>query len=183
MTQIVNFRVLELTGATKEEALAKAPFDIMGDATMAYKSWKRSQVNGITASDKKQFMVDYLNRKTKNVAGVGFVIVDENAVVNTRECPYVYENMKNEKGSRKYKTVFQLIDENTGQILATAEGNKKNAREIARQLYTEKDYRGDLKCVYSHQVVSGEPIAFKMSYAPSKNTKPGAYTVFGISRD
>ena len=36
MTQIMNFKRMEVTGATKDEALAKAPFDIMGDAIQAY---------------------------------------------------------------------------------------------------------------------------------------------------
>ena len=43
MTQIMNFKRMEVTGATKDEALAKAPFDIMGDATQAYKIWKKKQ--------------------------------------------------------------------------------------------------------------------------------------------
>ena len=72
MTQIMNFKRMEVTGATKDEALAKAPFDIMGDATQAYKIWKKKQVNGVTDADKKQFMLDYLAKKSKNVAGVGF---------------------------------------------------------------------------------------------------------------
>ena len=72
MTQIMNFKRMEVNGATKEEALAKAPFDIMGDATQAYKIWRKKQVNGVTDSDKKQFMLDYLSKKSKNCAGVGF---------------------------------------------------------------------------------------------------------------
>ena len=52
MTQIMNFKRMEVTGATKDEALAKAPFDIMGDATQAYKIWKKKQVNGVTDADK-----------------------------------------------------------------------------------------------------------------------------------
>ena len=74
MTQFLNFKVMEVTGATKEEALNKAPFDIMGDATQAYKLWKKKQVNGVTEADKKMFMLDYLNKKSKNVTGVGFAI-------------------------------------------------------------------------------------------------------------
>ena len=53
MAQIMNFKRMEVNGATKEEALAKAPFDIMGDATQAYKIWKQKQVNGVTDADKK----------------------------------------------------------------------------------------------------------------------------------
>ena len=40
MTQFMNFKKMEVTGATKDEALAKAPFDIMGDATrFGRRSW------------------------------------------------------------------------------------------------------------------------------------------------
>ena len=88
MTQIMNFKRMEVTGATKDEALAKAPFDIMGDATQAYKIWKKKQVNGVTDADKKQFMLDYLSKKSKNVAGVGFSITLESAVADSRERPY-----------------------------------------------------------------------------------------------
>ena len=62
MAQFLNFKVMEVTGATKEEALEKAPFDIMGDATQAYKIWKKKQVNGVTEADRKQFMLDYLSK-------------------------------------------------------------------------------------------------------------------------
>ena len=81
------FKRMEVSGATKEEALAKAPFDIMGDATQAFKLWKKKQLNGVTDSDIKQFMLDYLNKKSKNVAGVGFAITLESAVADTRERP------------------------------------------------------------------------------------------------
>ena len=88
MAQIMNFKRMEVTGATKEEALAKAPFSIMGDATQAYKAFRKKQVNGVTDADKKQFMLDYLAKKSKNVAGVGFSITEESAVADTRERPY-----------------------------------------------------------------------------------------------
>ena len=42
-TKVINFKKLEVTGATKEEALAKAPFQIIGDATQAFKNWKKKQ--------------------------------------------------------------------------------------------------------------------------------------------
>ena len=100
MAQIMNFKRMEVVGATKEEALAKAPFDIMGDATQAYKMFRKKQVNGITDADKKQFMLDYLAKKSKNVAGVGFVITEEAAVADTRERPYRLDDVKNELGAR-----------------------------------------------------------------------------------
>ena len=111
---MMNFKKVEVTGATKEEALEKAPFEIMGDATQAYKTWRKKQLNGVTEADKKQFMLDYLDKKSKSVAGVGFVITEESAIADTRERPYRVLDVKNEKGARKYVTVYQIIDTETG---------------------------------------------------------------------
>lgn len=182
MTQIMNFKRMEVTGATKEEALEKAPFDIMGDATQAYKIWRKKQVNGITDADKKQFMLDYLAKKSKNVAGVGFVITQESAVADTRERPYRIDDTKNESGARKYKTTYQIIDKATGSVIAETDETKAKAKEIAKSLYTEKGFKGDLICVYTKQVVNGQPTAFEVTYTPSKSSRVGSYLVFGIER-
>lgn len=182
MTQIMNFKRIEVNGATKEEALAKAPFDIMGDATQAYKIWRKKQVNGVTDSDKKQFMLDYLSKKSKNCAGVGFSITLESAVADTRERPYRIDDVKNEKGTRKYKTVYQIIDRATGAVLAETSETKAKAKEIAKNLYTEKGFKGNLICTYTKQVLDGEPTAFTVEYTPSKSSHVGSYLVFGIER-
>lgn len=182
MTQIMNFKRMEVNGATREEALAKAPFDIMGDATQAYKIWRKKQVNGVTDSDKKQFMLDYLSKKSKNCAGVGFSITLESAVADTRERPYRIDDVKNEKGTRKYKTVYQIIDRATGTVLAETSETKAKAKEIAKALYTEKGFKGNLICTYTKQVLDGEPTAFTVEYAPSKSSRIGSYLVFGIER-
>ena len=182
MTQIMNFKRMEVNGATREEALAKAPFDIMGDATQAYKIWRKKQVNGVTDSDKKQFMLDYLSKKSKNCAGVGFSITLESAVTDTRERPYRIDDVKNEKGTRKYKTVYQIIDRATGAVLAETSETKAKAKEIAKALYTEKGFKGNLICTYTKQVLDGEPTAFTAEYTPSKSSRIGSYLVFGIER-
>lgn len=182
MAQIMNFKRMEVVGSTKEEALAKAPFDIMGDATQAYKSWLKKQVNGVTDADKKQFMLDYLAKKSKNVAGVGFVITQEAAVADTRERPYRIEDIKNEKGARKYKTIYQLVDTATGAVIAETDKTKAKAKEMAKDLYTNHGFKGNIICTYTKQVVDGEPVAFKASYTPSKSSRVGTYLVFGIER-
>ena len=181
MAQIMNFKRMEVTGATKEEALAKAPFDIMGDATQAYKMFRKKQVNGVTDADKKQFMLDYLAKKSKNVAGVGFVITEEPAVADTRERPYRIEDVKNEEGTRKYKTVYQIYDDATNAVIAEAEGTKAKAKEVAKELY-RNGFKGNLTATYTKKVIEGQPIAFRATYTPSKNTKTGVYVVFGIER-
>ena len=182
MAQFLNFKVMEVTGATKEEALNKAPFDIMGDATQAYKLWKKKQINGVTEADKKMFMLDYLNKKSKNVTGVGFAITLESAVADTRERPYRIDDVKNELGARKYKTIYQLVDKATSKVLAQVDGTKAKAKELAKSLYTDKDYKGDLVCTYTKQVVDGQPTAFTATYTPSKSSRVGSYLVFGIER-
>ena len=182
MTQIMNFKRMEVNGATREEALAKAPFDIMGDATQAYKIWRKKQVNGVTDADKKEFMLEYLAKKSKNCAGVGFSITIESAVADTRERPYKIEDVKNDKGARKYKTIYQIIDKATGAVIAQTDETKAKAKEIAKALYTDKGFKGDLICTYTKQVVDGEPTAFTATYTPSKSSRVGSYLVFGIER-
>ena len=182
MAQFLNFKVMEVTGATKEEALNKAPFDIMGDATQAYKLWKKKQINGVTEADKKMFMLDYLNKKSKNVTGVGFAITLESAVADTRERPYRIDDVKNESGARKYKTIYQFVDKATGKVLAQVDGTKAKAKKLVKSLYTDKDYKGNLVCNYTKQVVDGQPIAFTATYTPSKSSRVGSYLVFGIER-
>ena len=182
MGQIMNFKRMEVNGATKEEALAKAPFDIMGDATQAYKIWRKKQVNGVTGADKKEFMLEYLAKKSKNCAGVGFSITIESAVADTRERPYKIEDVKNDKGARKYKTIYQIIDKATGAVIAQTDETKAKAKEIAKALYTDKGFKGDLICTYTKQVVDGEPTAFTATYTPSKSSRVGSYLVFGIER-
>lgn len=182
MAQILNFKVMEVSGATKEEALKKAPFDIMGDATQAYKIWKKKQVNGVTESDKKQFMLDYLSKKSKNVNGVGFSITLESAVADTRERPYKINDVKNESGARKYKTIYQIVDKATGKVLAQTDETKAKAKELAKNLYVKEGFKGDLVCKYTKQVVNGEATAFTAVYTPSKSSRVGSYLVFGIER-
>ena len=182
MTQVMNFKRTEVCGMTKEEAFADAPYNIMGDATQAYKNWLEKHVNGVSDADKVQFMLDYLAKKSKNVAGVGFAITITPAVADTRERPYTILNKKNEEGARKYKTTYQLIDKKTNAVIAETQETKARAKEIAKNLYVNKGFKGDLVCKYTKQIVGGEPIAFEMKYTPSKNFQLGRYLVFGIER-
>lgn len=182
MAQFLNFKAMEVTGATKEEALAKAPFDIMGDATAAFKKWKEKQTNGITENEKRQFMQDQLAKKTKYVRGAGLAITIESAVSNTRERPYKITDVKNEKGTRKYQTVIQIRDKETNAIIAEIEGTKAKAKQFVKDLYAKKGYKNEVVAVYDRKVKEGEPIAFTAKYEASKSTRVGTYLVFGIER-
>ena len=77
MEKMMNFKRMEVTGATKEEALANAPFGIQGDATQAYRNARKACRGAWTDADTKQFMLDYLAKKSKNLPGVGFSITVE----------------------------------------------------------------------------------------------------------
>lgn len=182
MVQVMNFKRQEVTGATKDEALEKAPFKVIGDATQKFKLWKKSQVNGVTDADIKQFMLDYLMAKSKNAPGIGYSITVESAVADTREHPYTITDKKNESGARKYKKTYQLIDKSTGAVLAETNETKAKAKEIAKDLITNKGFKGKLKCTYTKQVVDGEAVAFEAEYTPSKSSRIGTYLVFGFER-
>ena len=180
--RITNFKKLQVSGSTKEEAWSKAPFTIVGDATQAFKNWASKQTGAITDALKKEFYADYLT-KHKETAGRGYSITEISAVKDTRERPFEMVDIKNEKGKRKYVTTYQIFDASTGQLLAETTETKAKAKEIAKRLYIEKGLKSDVVCLYTKTIEEGEPVAFRMKYTPSKNCKAGVYTVFGIEND
>lgn len=179
MENVVNFKKVELMGSTKEEALAKAPFSIMGDATQAYKNWKKVADSN---SDVNDFYREYLTKKSKNVAGVGFSITIDPAVTDSRERPWKIEDVKNEKGKRKYETVLILTDKATGKVLGKVAGKKADGKELAKELI-KKGFKGEGVATYGKEVTVGEPRAFTFKYAPSKSAHAGTYVVFGIVKN
>ena len=46
------------------------------------------------------------------------MITIEAGAADTRERPYKVNDVKNEKGKRKYKTTYQLIDKKSGSVIA-----------------------------------------------------------------
>ena len=179
MENFINFKKLEVTGRTKQEALEKAPFYIQGDATQAFKLWKKSIINGVTERDIKQFCVAYLTKKSKNAPGSGFYVTLDPAVADTRERPYRIEDVKNEGGKRKYLKTYVLSDVATGKVLATTNETKAKAKEVAKDMY-KNGFRGDIVCTLTKSVVEGEPVAFRSYYTPSKASHVGTYLVFGV---
>ena len=107
-TQVLNFQKLEVCAFTKEEAKAQLPFEVMKDATQAYKNWKKNHEGGITEKDIKEFCLDYLAKHTKNVKNAGCMITIEAGAADTRERPYKVNDVKNEKGKRKYKNYLSV---------------------------------------------------------------------------
>lgn len=174
--QATNFKRVEVKGFTKQEAVNQAPFQIIRDATQA---WKAA---GSPISEKplKEFCGTYLEKHTKYAVGIGCSITIEAGSADTRERPYTVIPIKNEKGKRTYKTGYQGINPATGEILFTNFETKSKAQEVAKELYTKKDYKGDIFCKYVKAVVDGEVGAFEVKYTPSKSAKQGTYICFGV---
>ena len=207
--QITNVKKVEVCGATKEEALASAPFNVNlpgADCTQALRNAKKKHTGAWTAADDKQFMLEQLEKKTRNTPGNGCYIVLESAVVDSREKPYKIVDVKS-KGARKKAKVFQLIATRTQAILAETpvtqvthtdkEGNvilDKNTGEP--KLYWKSATKADAKKLQAKyymdggqeetdlklfdKVVEGEEIVAHGYYTPSKNSRPGRYLCFGI---
>lgn len=184
-TTILNFEKAEVVATNKKEAIEMVTNiygHCRGEATQAYKIWLEKQHGVVSDRALKEFMLDYLNKKTKNCPGDGCFITLESAVSDTRERPYVITDVKNEHGKRKYKKVYQVIDDETGLVLAEVLTNKADAKNKSKELI-KNGFHGKISCKLAHKVVEGQEVVFTAEYAPSKNTKPGRYMVFGIKKD
>lgn len=170
-----NVKTVEIKAFNRQEVNEVSPFQIMRDATQAWKAAGSPMLGSL-----KEFAANYLEKHTKGVKNVGCMIVVDGGVSDSRENPYSVKDIKNEKGKRKYKTAYQGINPKTGEILFTCLETKAEAKKMAKELYTEKGYKGDVICRYIKIVAEGENGAFEVKYTPSKSTKQGTYIVFGV---
>lgn len=204
MANILSFKKLELTAASFDEAKEKAPFGIQGNATQSFNNWKKKQTDGITDAKIREFCLEYLEKKTKNVPGSGFIIVLDSAVADKRENPYKKVNVKNTDGKREWDTVLRIEGKTTGKVYATVtpEDAKKFAKTVEKnEDGTEKEIRvkkSDADKIVKDLYRSGtltegvnvfyakvprkksQALAASYDYTPSKGTKAGTYLVFGI---
>lgn len=182
-TQILNFKKVEIVAESKEAAIAQMEetlFHYNGDATQAFKNWKAKQTKGITDREIKEFMLDYLAKKSKNCPGSGYLITLDSAVGDTRERPYKIEDVKNEEGKRVWKTQYKWVDVDTKTVICSTDTNKNDAKNALKELYKTGAYKGDAELIKSKDVVKGQAVVATAKYTPSKNTKNGTYLVFGI---
>lgn len=184
MANFLNFKKVEVTGSTKEEALASAGFNtIMKDATQAFKNAKKAHSGAWTEADTKQFMLDY-TAKYHNAPGVGFSITVEPAVADTRERPYRVENIKRE-GTTNVRTTFVWRDLEDGhdvlKIVSTSEkrATKADAFQAIKDLICSGEYHGKCKLYTTKEEETPVAIGYA-EYAPSKSSRVGTYLVFGI---
>ena len=178
--KVMNFKRMEVVGRTKDEALEGAPFFIQGDATQAYKKWQAKLPSGTAVTDTmvKEFMLDYLKKKSKFAPGTGFSITLESAVVDSRQRPYKINNVKSE-GRRKFKTTYVLIG-HSGETVGMCQTTQKEAENIVKNLMKDGKLREGGRCLVEKKVIEGETVAFTWDYTPSKGSHNGRYLVFGI---
>lgn len=185
-------KVIEVKAFTREEAEAKAPFAILKNATQSWINKGKPSLSSLN-----EFVAEYLKKETKNAPGIGCIIVSEAGVADSRENPYSIKDIvnevetgtikrKNEDGTeeevptkrRKFGLVYEIVDNDTNEILLKEYGDKKVAKKAVAELY-KNGYKGNVTAYYKKEVVVGEPRAFSAEYTPSKNTKLGTYLVFG----
>lgn len=175
-----KFVKFEVAGETKDKALSTVEtLAIGGDATQAFKNWQKKIGANYTERDVKEFMSEYLAKKG-NRPGIGYVITKVSAVESTRERPWKINNVKNEQGRRQMSRVYTLID-NLGNVLTKVSGNKKVAEEKVKDLI-KKGLKIGGKCEIEYVISKGEKTAFTWDYVPSKNSRMGEYTVFGLEK-
>ena len=195
---MAKIKIETATGFSKEEAFAKTELAKKGvalkfDATTAYKKDeypKGRQLEG--------FATEYIEKKVKGAAGIGFSVTLETGVADSRERPYKVENVVT-KGARVWKTVYQGFvgaDPVTalGGTLVLSKDTKGEAEDAGKE-YTTKN-KVDVairmgKEVTGSKIVDGDTVkpgpaqnvAMIIKYTPSINTVEGSYIFFGIEAE
>lgn len=182
-TAILNFKKVEVTAATREEAkeMVSELFHVGKDATQAFKNWKSKQTGVISENMIKEFMLDYCQVQGKNCPGMGYMITLDAPVKDTRERPYKVENIKHE-GKSVLKKVYRAIDPQTNAVLAESTGTKADILKAVKELYQEGNLKQDVNIVKLKIADKERSVVAKCKYTPSKNTKQGTWLMFGIEK-
>ena len=191
---MTNFRKIEVSAFTRDEAVSKAPFTVQRDATQAWKNAGKPMLGKL-----QEFMAEYLKKHTKNAPGTGCSITVEAGSPDTREKPCKITDITNEvvtgqikrknketgeeeivdTTKRKYKTTYSIVDDDTNELIDKSQGTKADAKKRMVELY-ESGYKGNATCSYTKEVIEGESRAFTAKYTPSVSAKKGTYILFGI---
>ena len=102
-----NVKIAAVKGFTKEEALE--PLSFNASFKNATQAWIKAGKPTYGTNDFKVFAAEYLKKSTKGSAGLGAHVVIESGVADSRERPYKVLSVSNE-GTRKYKTVYQIVE-------------------------------------------------------------------------
>lgn len=177
---MTKIKFQQVKAFNKEEAAVQVDFNVLGDATQA---WKKAGCP-LDPKEMQEFCEGYLVSKLKKASpGNGYIITIKSGVADSKERPYKIENVKNEKGKRKYVTAYLLKDKATNTILDIVTGTKKDAEDVAKDIFASKEYTGEIVAEYIKVVGEGEKNAFKGLHNPSKNTTLGSYYAFGYEKE
>ena len=204
-------KIIECNGFTKEEAFKNLKFDpnsvIPGcNATQA---WHKAGCPNVNSNAFKRFVIDQLEKKTKNAPGLGIHIVIEPPIRDTRKHPYVIINNKT-PGTRDWKIIYEIredqldmsnlkepiydeygdpteeFDESVeisviqpGPIVEVCD-SKAEALDKMKELITATHKCYSLKIV---KVPNLAPLAAFGFYRPSSGSKEGTYIACGIEKE
>jgi len=190
-----KIKIETVKGFSRDEAFAKTELAKNGvalkfEATTAFKKDGKPEGRHLDA-----FASEYIEKKVKGAAGIGFSITNESGVADSRERPYKVTNIVTE-GARTWKTVYQGFvgaDEKTGLggTLVLTKDTKGDAEEAAKVYVTDNKVKVVVRLgkeVTGSKVKEGETVkpgpaqsvAMVVDYTPSVNTTEGTYTFFGI---
>lgn len=176
MSNSVNLKVVEVKAYSKEEAGSQVPFQVVLDATQAWKAAGSPAVG----SSLEEFALAKLRKETKLVAGAGVIVSVDPGVKDTKQFPYDVVDVVGE-GQRKWETVLEFINRDTKEIVATFTGKTKlEAKAEAKAYLAQNRIPNNFDAVYKKVVVEGEPLAFSINYSPSIRTHLGTYLLIGI---
>lgn len=179
---------IEISGDTVEEAMEKVKDyftltgfkDVKGDATQALRLWLEA------GKPKSEFFGEYLEKK-RAIPGEAYRITDCYPVADSRNIPFKFENIRVDGIMKVYKTWF-WVDVNTGEeilkITSTENHRPTKAEAVIamKKLIKEGKYKGKAK-LYSRMEEMTPNVHGVIEYTPSKNSHPGAWTVFGLCKE
>lgn len=190
-----KLKIVTATGYSVQDAYAKSGLsaEIKFDATIAFKKDGKPEGRHL-----ELFAQEYLDKKVKGAAGIGFSITVESGVADSRERPYKVENVVTE-GARTWKTVYQGFvgadKDGLGGTLVCQKDTKGEAEE-AGKAYVTANKVGPVvirvgKEVTGSKVKDGDKVtlgaaqgvAMIINYTPSVNATEGKYIFFGIEAE
>lgn len=183
MEKMQKLKIVTVEAFSKEEAIKLAnisKLDVKSDATIA---WKKDE-SPMDEPQLSAFAAEYAEKKSKSVAGNGYIITVEAGSPDDREKPYKVENVVTD-GPRKWKVVYQgfigVTTPGQGGTLVFTKDTKSDGEQAAKDYVT--DNKVDVELRVAKKVTVGKALAMTVKYTPSVNTKKGKYIIFGYEAE
>lgn len=142
-------------------------------------SWK-SAGSPISDKDLKTFAEEQMNKeKLTGLPGAGFMVVVAAGSKDTRERPYVYENVVTD-GRMLTERTYEVRRVDNGELVLSVAGEgatKDAAVKAAKEAMVDVKTDMDIEVVY--RVKNGKSVVGHLKYAPSVNAETGRYIFIG----